>query len=463
MRIILLLSVILSFGVAVSVAAWPALAVESPSASLYFSPSKGTFFVGGTFDVSVFVNTEGSSINAVEVNIKFPTDLLQVVSPTAGSSFISIWTNQPYYSNKDGIVSFEGGVPSPGINTSAGLISTITFRAKAPGTALISFSDPSRVLLADGKGTNILKTVTRGEYVLVLSPPEGPKIFSTTHSSLTTWYKNNNPAFSWEKLPNIADFSWSLDQDPSGIPDNVAESSDNSASFSDIGDGTWYFHVKARVGNIWGGVSHYPIHIDITPPQAFKIRIESVSAFTGSRFFAYFSTEDRLSGVDYYEISVINMGDPQASANPLFIETVSPYRVPFEKMGKYAVLVRAYDKAGNYAEDRSIFTVINPFISYTESGIRVGDLFLPLWLIYVISAGVIIFIAWGLYRLFQRRSLGKILKKEIAEAEKEIEDVRKLEERIHKIRTLEEEARSESERLAGRLKGEDDHIEPKND
>jgi len=257
--------VVLSF-ILVVISGLPLL-VEGAGASLYLSPQSGTFFVGSIFDISVFVNTEGNSINAVEVNLKFPPDLLQVTSPTAGSSFISIWADQPFYSNQEGLISFKGGVPSPGINTSSGLISTITFRAKAPGQATISFLDSSKVLLADAKGTDILKTAAKGEYLLTVPPPEGPKISSPTHSCLTCWSKNNNPTFFWEKEPGVTDFSYSLDQDARGIPDNISEGSSTSATFNDVSDGIWYFHLKAKKGDVWGGISHYSIQIDTTPPE----------------------------------------------------------------------------------------------------------------------------------------------------------------------------------------------------
>jgi hypothetical protein len=145
--------------------------VSATNASLYFSPQTGTFSVGSTFDVSVFLNTEGNNINAVQVDLKFPPELLQVTSPAAGKSFISIWADQPYYSNQEGIVSFKGGVPSPGINTSSGLVSTITFRVKAQGKAMLSFLDSSQVLLADAKGTNVLTTAARAEYIFPLPIP----------------------------------------------------------------------------------------------------------------------------------------------------------------------------------------------------------------------------------------------------------------------------------------------------
>jgi hypothetical protein len=337
---------------------------QEKSAILYFSPARGTFFVGSTFDVSVFVDTQGNNINAVEVNLKFPPDLLQVTSPTAGTSFISIWADQPSYSNQEGFISFKGGVSPPGINTSAGLVSTITFRVKAPGKAIISFLDSSKVLLADGKGTNILKTMAVGEYDLVIAPPEGPKIFSPTHPDPNTWYRDKNPVFYWEKEEGVTDFSFSLDKDPRGIPDNIPETSLTSANFTDVGDGVWYFHLKAKKGDAWGGVSHFPIRIDTTGPENFEIKIERA----GQNFFASFSTFDLLSGIDHYEVSVANMSNPQALANPFFIEASSPYRIPYQSSGKYVIFVRAFDKAGNFIEVKSALNIVNPIFSYTGGG-----------------------------------------------------------------------------------------------
>ena len=45
--------------------------VKAEGASLYLSPQTGTFFVGSTFDVSIFVNTNENNINAVKVDLKF--------------------------------------------------------------------------------------------------------------------------------------------------------------------------------------------------------------------------------------------------------------------------------------------------------------------------------------------------------------------------------------------------------
>src|SRR3989338_11083342 len=97
------------------------LGVLSPAragatASLSLSPSQGAFIVGNTFDISIFVNTNGNDINTVEVEMKFSSETLQIVRPSTGQSFISIWITQPTFSNEEGKIRFAGGLPSPGIN-----------------------------------------------------------------------------------------------------------------------------------------------------------------------------------------------------------------------------------------------------------------------------------------------------------------------------------------------------------
>jgi len=88
-------------------------------------------------------------------------------------------------------------------------------------------------------------------------------------------------------------------------------------------------------------------------------------------------------------------------------------------------------------------------------GVQVRGLFVPWWLVYVFSGLIIIFIGIKIHSLLRKRNLARRLKREVAEAEKEIEDVKKLEKRIGGMKVLEEEVRKEAERLAERLKGKE--------
>src|SRR3989338_8955050 len=112
------------------------------AATLSISPSTGTFSVGSTFEASLFLNTEGKSINALSVSLKYPPDMLQVVSPSTGKSVVGIWTVAPKWDNQVGKIDLQGGIPG-GITASGGMVTTITFRVKTVGEAVVKFLDNS--------------------------------------------------------------------------------------------------------------------------------------------------------------------------------------------------------------------------------------------------------------------------------------------------------------------------------
>ena len=383
--------------------------VKAAGASLYLSPNSGTFYVGSTFDVSIFVNTGGEDINAVQADLKFDSKKLQIASPTAGKSFISVWISQPTYSNIQGTAFFQGGMPSPGINTSAGLVSTITFRVIAPGETTIYFLDSSRVLLDDGKGTDILTSMGRGVYILSIPPPEGPKVFSSTHPDQNKWYKNPNPTFSWEK--GVTDFSYSLDFDSQGVPDNTPEGDFTSISFTDLKDGIWYFHIKAKKAGIWGGTSHYLIQLDSTPPASFTPGVEPSTKTSVSQPIVSSITTDALSGFDHFEVKVIDISpDREEKEVAFFVEAVSPYKLPALEPGQYMIVIKAFDKAGNWRNESIKIEIVPKGISLTGKGIWFWGIFIPWWLIIIILILISLLIMGLLilwWRTYQRSQKGK--------------------------------------------------------
>ncbi|HZX50171.1 MAG TPA: hypothetical protein VFE94_03440, partial [Candidatus Paceibacterota bacterium] len=52
---------------------------EANAATLSLQPSTGTFQVGSTFEVSVYIDTQKETINAIEAYLHFPADKLQLV------------------------------------------------------------------------------------------------------------------------------------------------------------------------------------------------------------------------------------------------------------------------------------------------------------------------------------------------------------------------------------------------
>ena len=415
------LLVALSF-ILVVISGLPSL-VEGAGASFYFSPASGTFFIGSTFDVSIFVNTGKEDVNAVQVDVKFDPKKLQVASPTAGKSFIEVWVSQPTYSNTEGKMSFIGGVPSPGINTSAGLVSTVTFRAIAPGETTILFSDTSKVLRNDPEGTNILTSKGRGVYSLIIPPPAGPKVFSSTHPDTNKWYKDNNPTFCWEKEEGVSDFSYSFSQDSTGIPDNVSDGDHVCVSYSEVEDDLWYFHIKAKRKEVWGGTSHYLVQIDTTPPAVFTPAVEPSPKTIEKQPLVSFITTDALSGISHYELKYIDITpERKEEAAGFFREVTSPYKLPSLEIGKYLVVVRAYDVAGNWREGTVKIEIFPKGFSLTKKGIQFREFIIPWWLIILV---LLIILALILFYFWQKhRAQVKRRKSKLNEVEKRLEDQR---------------------------------------
>src|SRR3989344_7191998 len=107
---------------------------RADAATLYFSPSSGDFTVGNILNVSILVNTQGKAINNAEVIINFPASLLEVISISKSGSIFTLWVEEPVLSNSAGTVTFNGGLPTPGFNGTAGKLLDVVFRIRNSGT-----------------------------------------------------------------------------------------------------------------------------------------------------------------------------------------------------------------------------------------------------------------------------------------------------------------------------------------
>lgn len=424
-------------------------ATEATGASLSIYPQAGTFTVGSTFDVAIFMNTGGENVNAVRADLKFDPEKLQVITSAKGLSAVGVWVFPPSFSNTKGEITLQGGFSGAGINTSEGLVSVVVFEAISSGRSEISFLDSSKVLVGKEEGVNILSSSNRGVYDIIPSPSKGPRIFSESHPDQNKWYKNNSPVFSWEKIEKAEGYSYKLDDDPLGEPDNTIDTEFASVSFDRVEGGVLYFHLKAKKEGAWGGTSHFRAMIDITPPLSFEPYLEPFSLTSGDYLLIYFDTNDLLAGIDHYEARVANLTDPKQITLSGWTRQDSPFRISAKNQGIFSVIIRAFDKAGNFQEEKIQARIFSPILVLVSGGVKIKGLFIPSEVIYVLL-GIILF--FGLYLTFKwlkakRGGLkGKFLK-EIKEAEKEIEDVKKFRERIREIKEVEEKAQIEEKRL----------------
>jgi len=395
----------LSFGVLALILFLASFGV-SEAAVLSLSPTSGAFSVGSTFDVSVFLNTDNQSVNAVEMSLGFPPDKLQLVSPATSKSVISVWTSQPRFNNAAGRIDLQGGIPG-GINVSNGLITTLTFRVKSVGQAFIKFLDNSKVLLNDGLGTDTLKQTQNGVYQLVLPPPEGPIVASKTHPEESRWYSNPNVILDWvSQFADVEGYSYMLSDDPTDVPDNISEGVQKRVVYKNVADGTHYFHIKSLRAGIWGGVTHFAVNIDATPPAEFKIDIAPSARTVRREPIISFFTTDALSGLDHYELKLVSLtpnagASTESGSQEFFIEAESPYIPAPLEIGDYDVIVRAYDKAGNFREAVQRLQIRQAiFEIFGDEGIMVRSRVVVSWgWFFVIMAALLGALVWGGVRI----------------------------------------------------------------
>ncbi len=398
------------------------------AAVLTLSPPNGTFTVGSTFTVSVFLNTDGKTINTIGTTVSYPADKLQLVSPSTGNSIISLWTSLPHVDNQRGIVSLQGGIPG-GIKVSNGIITTLTFRVKSVGTAVVKFTDDSKVLLNDGKGSDDLEQTTNGVYTLVLPPPAGPLIASDTHPDQSRWYANPSVSLTWTvDGQHVEGYSYILNNEPVDLPDDISEGTKSSIVYKSLPDGIHYFHIKALKDGTWGGTSHYAIKIDTTPPAAFPAEVIPGSRTTRKQPIIQFESTDALSGIDHYELKLLALKiEPQngqkatayssSASQPLFIEAQSPYVTPQLEQGSYDVIIRAFDVAGNFQETIQHIAIVTPIFSFiSSSGLVFGDsIIIPWFYVIIIFAILIIILGYAGWRVrsWHHRVLEQKVKQEL--------------------------------------------------
>jgi len=112
------------------------------------------------------------------------------------------------------------------------------------------------------------------------TPPPAPTISSSTHPNQNNWYSNDDPTFNWttpSDTSGIAGYSYVLDNSSSTTPNTTVDTIGNSKSYSNLSNGTWYFHVRAKdnAGN-WGPADHYRVKIDDASPSD-PTRVDSTS------------------------------------------------------------------------------------------------------------------------------------------------------------------------------------------
>ena len=366
--------------------------VQAAGATLFLYPDKGVYNVGDTFTIKAMVDSGGGlGINATEAVINFNKDYLIVNKINKINSIFELWTTKPTFSNKDGVISFGGGVTSAYTGANGTIIS-IDFVALKPGVANISFT--SGVVTAyDGKGTNIFSGSGSGKYTLVVKEkvkekkeikkpkeqkvskgvlPPAPEVYITTHKEENKWYSNNNPEFNWKLLSDITGVSLLLNNSPNSNPGQISDGIIESKKYEKIKDGIYYFHIKFKNQYGWGPITHKKILIDVNPPADFKAEIDNEGDPTNPTPILKFFTEDVTSGIKNYKV-ILN-GDEKEVVPDDFKNNY--FRLKKLLPGNYKAIVVAVDNADNTTSCSLNFVVEPlkaPIITEIPNMIKKGD------------------------------------------------------------------------------------------
>jgi hypothetical protein len=376
------------------------LPLSAKAATLFVSPSSGTYKPGDSFSVSIYTSSADQAMNAASGILSFPKDTLEVVSISKGGSIFSLWTQEPSFSNTAGTVNFEGIVLNPGFIGGSGKILTVNLKVKSSGTASLRLSSGS-ILANDGLGTNILSGLGSAQMTIVSSalepdqttsepktppkvspepkpetPPRLPNdidIVSFTHPDQKIWYNNNTPEFSWVLPKGTLEVRTLITTSTGGVPTIVYSPPISNKKVDKLDDGTYYFLVQIKTAGGWGNIARYQVNIDTTAPESFAISFPQGKTGFESQPFILFQATDKSSGLLTYEIKV---GDGIVQ-NVVPAQVPISHRLPPQKTGSHEVSVTAIDNAGNKITSLSDFTVQAieaPVLTFYPREIDYGEL-----------------------------------------------------------------------------------------
>lgn len=358
---------------------------DTLAADFFTSSNKTQVNEGETFDVSVYINSDGSAINSAEGTMSFPSDVVNVVSVNNAGSIFPIWVEQPNYSNTSGSISFNGGVPNPGYTGSRGYVAKVTFKAKKTGTAAITFGAAS-IYSNDGSGTDVLKKKS-GVSVLVkatevvpvvkdepinkepvdvikktttekpvpvknneiienidindVTLPTIPNVSSKDLVDGKEWFTTKNIMLDWDVPRGVTAVQFSFGGKEDAIPTSIYSPAINFTKLVNVANGVSYFHIRFKNSSGWGEILHKKIMVDAISPG----EITGTSVLNDKKLISLsVNSKDLHSGIDKYEVYVDEKKIAETKGDSDKDITID---LPLLKTGPNKVTIIAYDYAGN--------------------------------------------------------------------------------------------------------------------
>lgn len=305
------------------------------AAILYLLPERTVISKGEVVRVPIILDTEGEEVNAVEIRVRIPEEII-VRTVETGNSVISLWVKEPYFDEQAKEVKMIGGIPGGFVGQA--VLATMLLEIQTENQIAVGFNSESQVLLNDGNGTEAKVSFEGTEFKNNVT--DLLKITSPTHSDESVWYRARELTVKWNQKTG-AKYSILLDDAPNTAPDDLPEIIALPHTEKDIPDGIHYLHVREEVNGVWSPPSHFRIQIDGTPPAAFNLERD------GNKL--QWNTVDKASGIKKYTITFA----PWPFSGFLEKTTNSPAEIStIARMYGGAYVVKAIDGAGNIQEAR---------------------------------------------------------------------------------------------------------------
>lgn len=305
------------------------------AATLRLSPAAKSVSVGGNVVLQLSINANGESIDTARAVVSYPANLIEVVGFSLNGKLNS--TSPGNFSDDNSGQLSVGGFTVGSPLTGAGNFASVTFRAKAAGTATVSLTGSSRLISAGEEKINA-GALNSSVITIGARPPALPgeednqlDLQSPTHPDSNKWYNAKEAQFTWNDIAE--DYFWAYNTDPDTNP--TKKTGDTQMTVKKLREGISYFHLKATEGE----TSHYQIKTDTKAPNRFEPFWEVDS---NGKLVIRFATTDSGSGVERYTLK-LNDAEP--------ITVTSPHLLTDLVRGtETMVTITAYDFAGNSRE-----------------------------------------------------------------------------------------------------------------
>ncbi len=140
--------------------------IFAPKTVAFVIPSKASYRLEEIFPMKIEITDLKVPINAVQADIGFDAERLEVVDISTEGSFATVFI-QKEIDNKIGYARLAGGLPNPGFSGKTGIFGTVFFRGKNPGLAKVEFLPSSLVLANNGRGSNVLRQFGAVYYLIL--------------------------------------------------------------------------------------------------------------------------------------------------------------------------------------------------------------------------------------------------------------------------------------------------------